>query len=85
MKCVTAFYYCVQETQRLRTDLLYIIDINTDQDILDLVRNLIDIMAQRRDILSLDRCDKGFHQHIAELMLRLVCLTLDFMEFIKVF
>ena len=38
MKCVTAFYYCVQETQRLRTDLLYIIDINTDQDILDLVR-----------------------------------------------
>ena len=80
---VTAFYDSVQKFQSFRTDLLHVVDIHTDQDVLDLVRHFVDIMAELRDVLSLDRRDERFDQHVIEFMPFFIRLPLDLMDLIK--
>ena len=60
------------EGKGLGTDLLNIVYVNTNQYILNLVRHLVDTLAQKNNILPLNGGDKRLDQHSHHLMLFLV-------------
>ena len=63
---------------------MYIVDIDADQHVLDLVRDLVDALAEQYDVLPLNGRDKRLHQHPHHLVLFLVRVVLDLVQLVQI-
>ena len=72
------------ELLRLRPDGMYIVNINADQHVLDLVRDLVNALTEQNDVLPLNGRDKRLHQHRHHLVLFLVRVVLDLVQLVQI-
>ena len=57
------------QLEGIRTDALDIVAVEPEKNVLDLVRDLVDVLAEKNDVLSFDWGNKGFGQHMEQLVL----------------
>ena len=65
---VTALGDHVYQLQRIRADSLNVVAVYADQNVLNLIRHLINILAYLQDILPVNRCSKGLDKRVEHLM-----------------
>ena len=75
----------VQHLQRSRLNGLHIVHVDPDHNLLDLVRHLVNVMAQIDHILPFNGSDEGFGQPVGQLVLLIIRLMLDLMKRVHFF
>ena len=80
---LTALYDYIHHSQRVLSDPADIIHVNSKQNILYFVCNIVNILAQRYNIFSFNRRNKLLCQMIHNVMLFFICTVLDLMKFLK--
>ena len=71
------------QLQGLRPDLLHVVAVDPQQHVLDLVGDLVDVLAEEDDVLPLDGGDEGLGQHVEQLVLLVVGGVLDIVHLIQ--